>query len=39
MSLVEHLEELRHRVIVVAIAITVAGVAGFFITDPIIDAS
>jgi sec-independent protein translocase protein TatC len=37
MSLVEHLEELRHRVIVVAIAITVAGVAGFFIADPIIE--
>ena len=37
MSLVEHLEELRNRVIVVAIAISIAGVAGFVIADPIID--
>ena len=36
MSLLEHLEELRHRIIVVAIAILLAGIAGFFIADPII---
>lgn len=36
MSLLEHLEELRHRIIVIAIAIAVAGVAGFFLADPII---
>ena len=37
MSLVEHLEELRNRVIVIAIAVTLAGIAGFFIADPIIE--
>jgi sec-independent protein translocase protein TatC len=36
MSLIEHLEELRSRIIVVAIAIMVAAVAGFFLADPII---
>ena len=36
MSLIEHLEELRTRIIVVALAIGVAAVAGFFLADPII---
>ena len=36
MSLLEHLEELRSRIIVVAIAVLVAAVAGFFLADPII---
>jgi sec-independent protein translocase protein TatC len=36
MSLLEHLEELRSRIIVIALAIGVAGVAGFFLADPII---
>jgi sec-independent protein translocase protein TatC len=37
MSLVEHLDELRSRVIVVAISIVVAGVLGFFLSEPIIE--
>jgi sec-independent protein translocase protein TatC len=37
MSLLEHLEELRGRIIVIAVAILLAGVAGFFIADPIIE--
>ncbi|HUF07269.1 MAG TPA: twin-arginine translocase subunit TatC [Candidatus Binatia bacterium] len=37
MSLLEHLEELRGRIIVVAMAIGVAAVAGFFLADPIIE--
>lgn len=36
MSLIEHLEELRSRIIVVAVAILVAAIAGFFLADPII---
>lgn len=36
MSLLEHLEELRHRVIVVVIAVSVAGVLGFFLAEPLI---
>jgi sec-independent protein translocase protein TatC len=36
MSLVEHLEELRRRIIVIAIAILLAAIAGFFIADPLI---
>jgi sec-independent protein translocase protein TatC len=36
MSLLEHLEELRSRIIVVAMAILVGGVAGFFLAEPII---
>jgi sec-independent protein translocase protein TatC len=36
MSLVEHLEELRHRIIVVAVAVGLAAVAGFVLADPII---
>jgi sec-independent protein translocase protein TatC len=37
MSLVEHLEELRHRIIVIAVAILVAAVGGFFLADSIIE--
>lgn len=36
MTLVEHLEELRRRIIVVAVAIVIAAVAGFVLGDPII---
>jgi sec-independent protein translocase protein TatC len=36
MSLLEHLEELRSRIIVIAIAVLVAAVAGFFAADPLI---
>ena len=36
MSIIEHLEELRSRIIVVALAIGVAAVAGFYLADPII---
>ena len=36
MSLLEHLEELRSRIIVVAIAILLAAVAGFFLAEPLI---
>ena len=36
MSLLEHLEELRSRIIVIAIAVGLAAVAGFFIADPLI---
>ena len=36
MSLLEHLEELRSRIIVIAVAVLVAAVAGFFLADPII---
>src|SRR3990170_7359305 len=36
MSILEHLEELRSRIIVIAVAIGVAAIAGFFLADPII---
>jgi sec-independent protein translocase protein TatC len=36
MSLLEHLEELRSRIIVIAIAVLLASVAGFLLADPII---
>ncbi|MCA1588237.1 MAG: twin-arginine translocase subunit TatC [Chloroflexi bacterium] len=36
MSLVEHLDELRSRIIVIAISVVVAGVIGFFLAEPII---
>jgi sec-independent protein translocase protein TatC len=36
MSLLEHLEELRSRIIVIAIAVLVAAVIGFFLADPLI---
>jgi sec-independent protein translocase protein TatC len=37
MSLIEHLEELRHRLIVVVIAIVVAAVVGFFFSGTVLD--
>lgn len=36
MSLLEHLEELRGRIIVIAITIVLAGIVGFFLSEPII---
>jgi sec-independent protein translocase protein TatC len=36
MSLVEHLEELRSRIIVVALAVAVAAAAGFFLAEPVL---
>lgn len=36
MSLLEHLEELRSRIIAIAIAIVLAGILGFFLSEPII---
>ena len=36
MTLVEHLDELRRRIIVAALAVGVAAVAGFFIAEPVI---
>jgi sec-independent protein translocase protein TatC len=36
MSLVEHLEELRSRIIVVAVAVGLGAVAGFFVAEPVI---
>jgi sec-independent protein translocase protein TatC len=36
MSLLEHLEELRSRIIVIAITIVLAGIVGFFLSEPII---
>jgi len=36
MSLIEHLDELRSRIIVIAITIVVAGIFGFFLSEPII---
>jgi sec-independent protein translocase protein TatC len=36
MSLLEHLEELRRRIIVIALAVLAASVAGFFLAEPII---
>jgi sec-independent protein translocase protein TatC len=36
MSLLEHLEELRRRIIVIAIAVALASIAGFFLADAII---
>ena len=37
MSLVEHLEELRSRIIVVAVSIVIAGIVGFYLSDPILE--
>lgn len=37
MSLVEHLDELRSRIIVVALAIALGAVVGFFLFEPIIE--
>jgi sec-independent protein translocase protein TatC len=36
MSLLEHLEELRSRIIVIAVSIVLAGIVGFFLSEPII---
>ncbi len=36
MSLLDHLEELRSRIIVIAIAVALAAVGGFFLADPLI---
>jgi sec-independent protein translocase protein TatC len=36
MTLIEHLDELRRRIIVVAIAIAVGAVAGFFVAEPVL---
>ena len=36
MSLVEHLDELRSRIIVVALAVAVAAAAGFFLAEPVL---
>lgn len=36
MSLLEHLEELRRRIIIIAVAIGVGAVVGFFLADPLI---
>lgn len=36
MTLVEHLDELRRRIIVAALAVAVAAVAGFFIAEPVL---
>ena len=36
MSLLEHLEELRRRIIIIALAILACAVAGFFLAEPII---
>ena len=37
MTLVDHLSELRHRLIVSIVAIAVGGVIGWFLFDPVID--
>jgi sec-independent protein translocase protein TatC len=37
MTLVEHLDELRSRIIVIALAVGVAAVAGFFLAEPVIE--
>jgi sec-independent protein translocase protein TatC len=37
MSLIEHLEELRHRLIIVVISIVVAAVIGFFFSGAVLD--
>jgi sec-independent protein translocase protein TatC len=36
MSVVEHLDELRSRIIVVVISIVLAGILGFFLSEPIL---
>ena len=37
MSLLEHLEELRHRLIIVIVAVLVAAAAGFLFAGPVLD--
>jgi sec-independent protein translocase protein TatC len=36
MSLLEHLEELRRRIVIIAIAVLIGAVAGFIVSEPII---
>lgn len=36
MSIVEHLDELRSRVIVITVSVVLAGIIGFFLAEPII---
>jgi sec-independent protein translocase protein TatC len=36
MSVVEHLEELRRRIIIIVVAIAVAGIAGFIMAEPVL---
>lgn len=36
MSLLEHLEELRSRIVVVVVAVALAGIVGFFLSEPIV---
>ena len=37
MSLIEHLEELRGRIVVIVVAVVLTGIIGFFLADPIIE--
>jgi len=37
MSLVDHLDELRSRIIVVTVSVVLAGIIGFFLAEPIIN--
>ncbi|HJP72179.1 MAG TPA: twin-arginine translocase subunit TatC [Candidatus Limnocylindria bacterium] len=37
MSLLEHLEELRRRIIIIALAILACAIAGFFLAEPLIE--
>lgn len=37
MSIVEHLDELRSRVIVITVSVVLAGIIGFFLAEPIIN--
>jgi sec-independent protein translocase protein TatC len=37
MSLIEHLEELRSRIIVIVISVVLAGIIGFFVSEPILE--
>lgn len=37
MSLIEHLDELRSRIIVIAISVVLAGIIGFFVSEPILE--
>ena len=37
MTMVEHLEELRRRLMIVIAAIAVAAIAGFIVSGPILD--
>ena len=37
MSLIEHLEELRGRIVVIVLAVVLTGIIGFFLAEPIIE--